>query len=244
MLNNLIPFNEMPATHNLVVLARGPEKTGKSELGYTMPGDIFNICMDKPPCRATLQRHAKNRRIDTKLYIPVREPGMTEDELIEENRALLTEFRSDLPDAISTYDSLLFDSATNLWKLVRLANFGRESGVQPRDYYSPNLIMEKIVGRLHNESKNALFTTRVKDEYKESKRGGYAQSAPTGNKLIDTWRGLPFEVHCNVSMSRDADEPYTFRCTILDSSIDGSLKGIEIVDADINWDTIADMHYE
>lgn len=238
-MNNVMSVNEIVSARNLVVMTRGLEKVGKSRLGYTMPKPLFVACLDKPPDK-TVQRFGK---IDYKMYMPVRDPSRPVEEIVEENLAILSEFRADLSEML-TYPSIMFDSASSLWKLVRLAELGSEVKVMPREYYAPNTIMDNLLSSLHSKSRNVLFTTKLKDKYVEKMVGNKLTSSATGEMLPDTWRDLAFQVHVNLTQTRDNTDPYTFRSTVIDSSINGQLKGIELTDDDINWDMLLDLHYE
>jgi len=238
-MDKLIHLNMIEAQQNLIVMARGHEKTGKSRLGYTMPKPLFVACLDKPPDSNV----KKWGNIDYKMYMPVRDPSRPIQDIIDENTAILDEFRTDLAE-IMTYPSIMFDSASELWPLVRLAELGQETKVLARDYYAPNTIMRSLLSSLHAKSKNVLFTTRLKEKYAERVIKDKITSSPTGEYLPDTWKDLTFQVHVNVLNMRDNKEPYTYRMQVIDSAIDGALKGIELSDDDITWNMLLDLHYQ
>ena len=113
--------------------------------------------------------------------------------------------------------TIIIDTATELWELMRLARFGKLSQVQPHHYGPVNAEFRDILRKAYDTDKNLILVHKQKPEYINDKRTGGVERAGFGD--------IPYIVQVNMVVGRDEDG---FYFQVRDCRPNEALAGVEM----------------
>lgn len=154
------------AKKRLIVNAWGEEKKGKSHFAFTAPGPIAFFDFDHN-IEGVVEKFLKEKQIKVAPF------RYTNDEKSVE--AVWVAFKTAFYGALANpaIRTLIIDTGTHLWEMIRLVHFGRLSGVMSRYYEKPNNDFETLFADAKiNSDKNLIITHRTGDEYIGDKKTG------------------------------------------------------------------------
>ena len=192
----------------VVMSLMGQEGTGKNTFAFTMPKPIALIDLEMGYERAkTDEGDEREWLIPKTIFVPPGLESATEyfEKWKEFLKALRDAFKSGVP-------SIVVDTATMGWQLLRLAQFGRLTQIPPRRYGEINPVWQGLMqeARLMSKS-NVCWIHRTKEEYATAvdpksgkpvlnKKGDDAVQAPTGSLCRDGYGKTGFEVDVELAM--------------------------------------------
>jgi len=213
---------------NLIISVEGMEKTGKTTFGLTAPEPIALFDMDIGTDRAL------NKVIPGKnVWSFCTNYRLSNDP--DEWKELWSKLRKSWYDALSASQkdcgSVVADTFTEVYELIRLAHFGKLSNVLPHHYGPVNAELRDMINISKDSGKNVILIHKVKDEYINDKT--------TGKKKRAGFAEVGYLADINIVTSWKADTGFVF--TIRDCGQNMDLAGMELVGDMINFDTIAEM---
>lgn len=188
--------------HKFSVSSAAKEKEGKTTWAFTAPGPIAVIATDtgtefiakgflkqKPilinyfkSADELIQGEVKNEKARQDLY---------EKEWERMKSAILMIMRS------RRFRTLIIDTATEVWELCRLSEFGKLTQVMPHNYTTVNSEFKAIIKAAdENEQLNSIWIHKKKKEYKAS--GGSGKENWTGKYERSGFGDMPFLVDVNL----------------------------------------------
>lgn len=206
----------------LVMLMQAMQKRGKTHFGLTMPGPIAFFNFDKGH-EGVLEKFTDDKMILGNQYKAER--NMTKELYEQHWEKLKTDYYRAMDSNLVR--SILFDTGTDVYELLRWARFGKLSQVKPHHYGPVNLEFKNMIEEALGADKNVMFLHRVKDEY--------INEVNTGKKILAGPQWMPFEVQVVIEGFRweEGDEGITetkFGIRILDSRHNPALNGMELRD--------------
>lgn len=156
----------------LILSLSGPERNGKTHFALTAPGPIcyFNLDMG--------EEGVINKFFGQKEIYPIMLdiPATSGDVDVETMKAVAgevwTKFRKAYNVALVEARTIIIDTASELWELMRLYRFGRASNV--KHLYTP--VNAEFKGLFHDAKRatgtNVIFLHRYKGEYIDDKFTG------------------------------------------------------------------------
>lgn len=152
------------------ISTEGPPKTGKTELGLSMPDPLFildlNMGLEGP-----IDKHLiSGREIYVKTVpIPMSKdlPGQPWGELKAPAVAAWKEAITTLQEAINDTEikSIFIDMHSEAWDLLRIARLGKLAQVLPVQYAAVNAEFRQLNQWLLCSKKNVMVSHKVKPEY-------------------------------------------------------------------------------
>jgi hypothetical protein len=160
--------------------------------------------------------------------------------------------------------TVVVDTGTEAWQLLRLAEFGKISQVKPHHYVQVNGLMRDIVRAGFDSNVNVIWLHKLKAEWKDNAEG---KGRKTGTIERDGFDGMSYLVQANLLAyrvqanlqqtssvkwksgegvfevqvePREADD-LGFRLIVGNSRHDPSLEGMTLSNDMINFRTIAQM---
>lgn len=111
------------------------------------------------------------------------------------------DFRKNWDGAIKNgTGTIVVDTATEMYELIRLAYFGKLTQVMPHHYGPVNAEMKEMIRMAYDTNMSVIFLHKMRKAYQDDKwTGGYE---PAG------WADMPFQVQANIEIWRD-DAPIT-----------------------------------
>ena len=216
----------------------GQEGTGKNTFAFTMPKPIALIDLEMGYERAKLPEGDKREWLMTKtIFVP---PTL---ETAKQYTEKWLEFKAALEGALkSGVPSIVIDTASAGWELLRLAQFGRLTQVLPIFYSQINPVWKALMQKARVESQsNICWIHRAKDTYeavrnskgKVVEKDGKAVEVATGDLSRDGFKGTGYEVDVELGMymeggvkvggkkwarkARNSGEDVVYGCEVLKS---------------------------
>jgi hypothetical protein len=251
----------------IIANIEGLEKTGKDTIALTGPDPIVLFNLDRG-CDGPLQRARKKGKkiivagIDRgpgKLpayYFtkPKLAPGKSAQEMsyiqatAEAARKVWRQFKDDYLEALdSKVRTLVIDTGTAAWELIRFARFGKLKQILPLNYSEVNQEFQSLIQRAYDFDKNVIWLHRIKPEWADTfDKKGNKVSVKTGRFERSGYRDMGFEVQTNVRLEKWTDKKgrVHFKAQILDCRLNQGLDGLELEDEMCSFPFLAATVFE
>ncbi len=205
----------------VIMSVSGLEKQGKTHFALTASAPICLLDFDIG-CEGIIQKFMNEKTI----YLPRDEnseqatfqmpiiPGQPID--IGKASNLWNKFVRLYQNALKSKDimSIVIDTATDAWELLRLAKFGKLEQVMPHRYGEVNTIYSDLIRMSYGFGKNLILLHKMKPQYINDKRTAKYERAG--------FNSTGFLVQCNIELFRDEDG---FNASVLDCRQNPDLAG-------------------
>ena len=202
----------------------GREKQGKTHFALTAPGPIALIDMDIGT-EGVIEKFT-DKEIYYLDFKPPEDKVLAEtdwERLVEGVTTVLEH------DEIRT---LIWDTATEGWELLRMARFGKLSQVMPHQYGPVNAEWRRLIRKAYDSDVNLILLHKMKKKYVNDKwNGTYERSG---------FADIGFLAQCNAEVSRDT-ETGEFRCHVIDSRQNPDLANVDLEGPMCNFETLLDL---
>lgn len=181
----------------LIMALNGLEKTGKTYQALTAPAPISYFSLDFGE-DGVIQQFAAKKTIRRKDYkIPAIRKSQTKEKAIEQAAEVWETFKDDYLFALDHSRTVIVDTETEVYELIRLARFGKLEQVKPH-HYGPVFreLKEVIIKAAYESNANVILLQRLKKEYKDDKW--------TGQYEASGYSGIPYDVQVNARAYIDA----------------------------------------
>lgn len=209
----------------LIVNVVGKEKQGKTNFGLTAPGPIILFDLDYG-LEGVVSKFAGQKDIYPTEY------RINE---ISANQFLATweRFKKELVAALKEKEvrSIVVDTGTEMWELIRLARFGKLTQVMPQHYGPVNSELRGLIRDAYSSDKNLILLHKMTEVYRNNQ--------PTGEYAMAGFKDIPYNVQVNVLCWRDTDG--IFHATINDCRQNSDLAGMDLVGDMVNFQTLATL---
>ena len=213
----------------VILSIEGLERTGKTHLAMTSEGDISYIYTDFGH-EAVLHKFEKKGRRIYKVDI---ESGATLVQMgdIEAASKAWNKLRTAYYTALDNSSTVIVDTATEMWELLRMARFGKLTQVMPHQYGPVNAEYRELIRRAYDNPKVSLILLhKMKQEYVGNNR--------TGRMERSGFSETGFMVQMQIRCSREEGE---FMAEVLDCRHNPSLQGLVLTGPMSNIPTILDL---
>ena len=201
----------------LIASISGMEKAGKSSFALSAPGPIIYFNLDYG-LEGVLGRYTDLKDIYVKEY------RFKRNDSPDRYITLWTNFVTDYYAAMkSKARTIIIDTATEAWELLRLARFGKLTKVLPFHYGPVNTEYMSLIREGYSYDKNILLLHKLKKQYVNDNFSGKYERAGFGN--------TGFLVQANLEVRRDGLDG-AFYLDVLDCRQNSALGGMEIELAD------------
>lgn len=194
-----------PAKRRLIMALDGREKSGKSDFALRdTPAPIAVINTDIG-LDGVIQKFQDEKEIYKSDYIMDFPTSGDPNKIAEKANTVWTAAKRDYFGALENKQirTLVVDTATELWELLRLARFGKLTQVMPHHYGTVNAEFRNLLDRAYDYDKNVLLLHKLKKEYKEGKDG---KGNPTGRWERAGFGDTGHRVQVNARTWRDKDD--------------------------------------
>ncbi len=189
-------IENVPVAKRIILAVDGLEKQGKTHFSLTAPGPIAYIDIDigsegvveKFLTSKEVHRHA--------VQVPVALGGLVD---VVECEKQWQDLKNAYQIALNAkgIKTIIFDTATEAWELLRLAKFGRLTQVMPYHYGPVNAEFRDVIRSAYTGDKNVILLHKLKPKYVNDKRT--AEYERTG------YSDTGFLVQANVRAYRDKE---------------------------------------
>jgi len=196
----------------LILSVAGQEKQGKSSLALSAPGPIIYFNLDFG-LEGVVHKHASTKAIYVKHYTIKR--GDSQALYADAWTALKRDYYNALK---STARTVVLDTSTEVWELLRLARFGKLSQVMPHQYGPVNAEFVQMIREAHGYDKNLILLHKMKREY--------VNDHATGRYERAGYSGVGYLVQANVVVYRDGMD-WGFFIRVMDCRQNAMIGGME-----------------
>ena len=225
-MNNRFVRSEGPAQRRLVMSLDGLEKQGKSHFALTAPGPIAVLNLDTG-LDGVVQKFQDLKPIYVVNYEKRNTGPMNDDPPWKD--VDWEQSAQDFTTALSEARTVIVDTATEWWEMVRVARFGRVLQVPPVAYPPVNAEFRRLLNRAYSSKANVIFIHKLKEVYDtkiiNGKDGPKEVSIRTGTYERAGFRDLGYVVQINARMERVNGE---FHLKVADCRQNPALAGMDL----------------
>ena len=231
----------------LICSIDGLEKQGKDHFALTAPGPICVISTDVG-LDGVVQKFQDLKEIYIAEYRVALGPKGGRKQTLEDMQEVAAACSKiwagilrDYQDALdSGARTVIVDTATEVWEILRMARFGKLTQVMPHHYGPVNAEFDGFIKDAYErEGVNLILLHKLTEEWKNDSAG---KGSPTGTFRRSGFKGVAFAVQVNAVVYRDAEEekiPDAFHVTIQDCRHNPSLNGIDLSGAECTFPYLA-----
>jgi len=172
----------------LVMSIDGMPKSGKTEFALSLPGPLvvhdFNFGLE-----GVVEKHLPHKEIfQFKYAVPItaRLPGSTNSSLVEPASRVWEEFVTNFRASLQDMRSVVVDTGSEIWELLRLARLGKLTQVPPMKYGEVNAEFRQLTQLALNQNHaNVIYIHKVKPVYKNEQKTEETERAGFGDIEYD-----------------------------------------------------------
>jgi hypothetical protein len=219
----------------LIMAIDGREKSGKSHFALSGPEPIGVINLDIG-LDGVVQKWQDDKEIwvqDVKVNIQELKELTPQAAASEADRAFISVVKA-YKAVLGEARTIVWDNATEIWELLRMARFGKLDHVKPHHYGPVNAEYRELLRMAYDQDRtNLILLHKMKDEYVNDQRTGQVKRAG----FADTG----FLVQVNALTYRGPEEtvPECFHLQITDCRQNAELAGVDLSGQDMNFATLA-----
>ncbi len=194
-----------PAKRRLIMSLDGKEKSGKSDFALRdTPAPIAVINTDVG-LEGVIQKFQDDKEIyrsDHILNFPL---GGAPEKIAAMANVVWAKAKKDYFGALENSEirTLVVDTATELWELLRLARFGKLTQVMPHHYGPVNAEFRNLIDRAYDYDTNVILIHKLKKEYIQGKDG---KGSPTGKWERAGFGDTGYRVQINARTWREKED--------------------------------------
>jgi len=191
--------------HRIIMSVSALEKQGKTHFALTAPGPIVFLDFDIG-CEGVIHKFLSQKEIllpsegqkkdSATFQVPII-AGQPID--INKCTVLWERFKKLYCGALQSDGArtVIVDTATDAWELLRLAKFGKLTQVMPHQYGSVNAEYRELIRMAYGFNKNVILLHKMKPQYLNDKR--------TGKYERSGFNDTGFLVQMNTELFHDED---------------------------------------
>jgi len=199
----------------LIASIEGLEKSGKTHFAMTAPEPIMFFSMDI----GTEGVVEKFKKAGKEIYIY--EIRIPKTKVKADMTPILVDIKGKVASCLAIgQGTVVFDTGTEFWEIMRLARLGKLTQVMPHQYTEVNQEFRDIIKDCYDSGMNVIFLHKLKDLYENNVR--------TNKKTLSGFGGMGYEMQINIRLSRENGvdgAPPTFRALIKDCRHNPNLSG-------------------
>lgn len=216
----------------LIIAADALEKAGKTNFGLSMPEELVVFNFDFG-LEGVVEKVATTKKIyveDCMLNLP---PDANEKQVEQIAGAGFEKFEKKFKRAIALKaKSIFIDTATDLWEMMRLQEFGKLSA-NAHHYVKLNARYRELIKNAQQGSSNLVLLHQLIDEYetkvKMTNAGPKEESVTTGRLKRAGFKKTNYLTHAEVLLTRDKTGEREFHLEIVNSRHNAEIVG-EVLD--------------
>jgi hypothetical protein len=209
----------------LILSLEALEGCGKTRFTLTAPAPIAFINFDYG-----LEGVIEPFQQEKPIYVATVKLDFTGErgKIMEAAEKELAKVETNYQTALKQARTIVIDTGSELWELLRLAAFGKLDKVMPHQYAEVNQAMTRLIKLAYDSEANLLITHRLKEQWINDKRTGLYEFAGM--------KDIPFLVQAHARMWTD-EQGYHLK--VGKCRQNASVVGLELVNEMITFPTLA-----
>jgi hypothetical protein len=210
----------------LILSLEGLEGCGKTRFTLTAPAPIAFINFDMG-LEGIVEQFQEQKAIYV-ATVKLDFTGGARDKIIEAAEKELAKVETNYQTALRQARTIVIDTGSELWELLRLAAFGKLDKVMPHQYAEVNQSMQRLIKLAYDSDANLLLTHRLKEQWINDKKTGLYEFAGM--------KDIPYLVQAHARMWTD-DAGYHLK--VGKSRQNATVVGLELVNEMITFPQLA-----
>lgn len=171
---------QAPTRKRLVISVAGLDKSGKTNLALTAPGPMAYANFDTG-LEGVIHKFEGTKRIYREDYRVIVPPRQSVEQVAGIANEVWERYKSDVRMAHKSplIRTIVIDTESETWELIRLARFGKLTQVMPHHYGPVNAEYRNFLNEVYDTDKNLVILGRLKDEWENTVN---AQGKEVGHK--------------------------------------------------------------
>jgi len=221
-----IPASDLEGSDRIILSISGMDKQGKTHFALTAPGPLALFSTD-------IGEEGVVEKFGDKDIQLLRLEHVDEDDPTTEAEGEFDRFKEAYYYALKgkRFRTLVIDTATEIWELLRLARFGRLTQVMPYQYGPVNKEYRELIRDAYKQDKNIVLIHKMKPKYVNDKRTGEYERSGFGD--------TGFLVQVNAEIYRDEDGDFVL--WVQNCRKNPDLAGEELVGPMCSFDFLSSM---
>lgn len=227
----------------LIVSVEGLDKSGKNNFGFSAPGPLQYLNFDIGD-EGVIEKFQDKKQI----LVPTDPYSTRFDNDGKQKQAAAAEytrFKNDYLLGLKKARSVVVDTASEVWELLRLARLGKLTQVMPHHYVEVNQEYRDLIREAFEHNANLILLHKLKAEWKNGPDG---KGNKTGRFERAGFAETGFLVQINLRMWREeisdrGENDLGFRCQILNCRQNPELAGMVLENDAINFEMLGAMVY-
>lgn len=205
-----------------LINVEGEEKTGKNHFAFTAPKPLLCISVDRD-ARPVARKFKGVHVAAFDWELPLKKA--TTQAVSDVTRPVWKEVEELFYDALKStrVKTIVMDTGTRLWDLIRLAKFGKLQQVPPVLYTQVNALFERMILAGQGTGKHIIWLHRLGERWIDVKKNGKYVGMNTGEMKRLGFKSMGFDVEANIRLTRDGN---VFTAEIIDNGFDGDCNGM------------------
>lgn len=236
----------------LVVSLGGLDKSGKTNFALSAPGPMAYANFDTG-LEGVIDKFTKTgKKVYSQDYRVTIPPGTTDPSQVAAiAQEVWARYKADVRAALKSplIRSIVTDTESETWELIRLARFGKLTQVLPHHYGPVNTEYRNFYNEVYDTDKNLILLGRMKDEWENTTAVIGGQTKEVGRKTgrIERvgFKEIPYMVQINAIASHDpmAEPGERFSLQVVNCRQNAELVGEVIPQVVLNFAQVAQMVY-
>ena len=210
----------------LILSVEGLEGCGKTRFTLTAPAPIAFINFDYG-----LEGIVEPFQEQKPIYVATVKLNFTagsREKIIEAAEKELDAVETNYQTALKQARTIVIDTGSELWELLRLAAFGKLDKVMPHQYAEVNQQMTRLIKLAYDSEANLILTHRLKEQWVNDKRTGLYEFAGM--------KDIPFLVQAHARLWTDGDG---YHLKVGTCRQNAGVVGLELVNGMISFPALA-----
>lgn len=230
--------------HRLIMSIEGCEKSGKNHFAFTAPGPLYFHSFDfgDEGVIQKFQKGGEMYRNGLEIYKAEYRLNISAGTAIQlaadTARPVWDKFLSNFREGVGKGRTTVVDTGTEVYEVLRMAEFGKLTQVMPHHYGPVNQAMKDLWRTAYDSDSNLIMLHRMKEEWETKVVGGKEVGNKTGRWEMSGYKGTYFEAQvCCRAYKEDGE----FKMLIFDCRQRPDLEGMVLEGDMLNFPTLAMM---
>jgi hypothetical protein len=227
----------------LIISVEGLDKSGKNHFAFSAPGPLAYLDFDIGD-EGVIEKFQGQKTIirPNTSYSTRFDDGKQKVEAVKE----WTRFHGDYTTALKKLRSVVVDTASETWELLRLARLGKLTQVMPHHYVEVNQEYRDLVREAFEHDANLILLHKLKAEWVNGKDG---KGNKTGKFERAGFSETGFLVQINLRATRvdigerTDESDLGFRMEVLNCRQNPAIQGMVLENDMINFQFLASLVY-
>ena len=195
------------AARRMIMAVDGLDKQGKTHFALTAPGPIAYQSLDIG-AEGVMEKFQTSKTIYAADYGLIIEKGESQESIMKKALPVWDQFFDDFQLALKRaaeglVRTIVWDTGSELWELLRLARFGKLIQIMPHHYTALNSEYRNMVRAVYGTPTNMVILHKLKAEWKDNPATG--KGSKTGAYERAGYADTAFLVQVNAGVYRNAE---------------------------------------